>query len=454
MAPACSKLGQEDEAGRGLVVRRGSWRMDPFTSDRGRVVTTQRFRRRGFGLLAVGCAAVLAVSTAGVATAGPSGPSVDQRQPEARQAALKVGNSPKGGWASVSASLFHTCAIRVDGSLWCWGSNIAGELGDGTTKSRTRPVRVHAEGTWASVDTGWAYTCGVQTDATLWCWGNNYRGKLGNGGNGGHRALPLQVGSDNDWATVSTGRDHTCGTRADGTLWCWGDDYYGQVGDGKKKNRGFPVQVGRSSTWGGVSAGGESTCARRTVGTLWCWGWNRLGQLGDGTTTDRRTPVRIGGATNWTTVDMSIAHACGARADGTAWCWGQNDHGEIGDGTTIDRLTPTQVSGDTGWAEVRTYYQDQGSDGQNSCGTRHDGTIWCWGSNDAGQLGDRTQTERHTPVQVGSRAGWATVSPGSYYTCATRTVGTLLCWGFNGWGQLGDGTYDNHLVPKRVRMPR
>ncbi len=160
---------------------------------------------------------------------------------------------------------------------------------------------------------------------------------------------------------------HSCATRTDHTLWCWGSNYRGGIGDGTTTNRQTPTKVGTAESWVAVSVGGAHTCAVRAGGSLWCWGWNHTGQLGDGVTEDRQSPYRVGAATGWVGVSAGSGHTCAIRANGGVWCWGYNGHGQLGDGTTTDRHTPQRVGSAGGWATVTA--------GRNhTCATRQQ---WC-----------------------------------------------------------------------------
>jgi hypothetical protein len=192
--------------------------------------------------------------------------------------------------AKVEAGGHHTCAIKTNGSLWCWGYNYYGQLGIGTWLDKKVPTQVSGTN-WVTVSAGVAHTCGVKTDGTLWCCGYNEYGQLGIG-TWLDKNAPTQVGTGTNWVSVSAGKDHTCGVKTDGTLWCWGRNNYGQLGDGTTGNKNVPVQVS-GTNWVSVSAGDGHTCGIKTDGTLWCWGDNLVGQLGDGTNTNKNTPVYI-----------------------------------------------------------------------------------------------------------------------------------------------------------------
>ena len=299
-----------------------------------------------------------------------------------------------------------------------------------------------AEARWTVVAAGGHHNCGVMTDGTLWCWGLNWYGQCG-GGTTNNRTSPTQVGTLKSWASITAGLDFSCGVKTDKTLWCWGTNVHGQLGDGTTKNRSAPVQVGNLKNWAYVSSGYYHGCGVLTDGTLWCWGRNEYGQLGDGTTKNRHSPVQVGNLKGWASVAAGSHHTCGVRADKTLWCWGYNGYGQLGDGTTKTRKAPVQVGKLKIWAAVASWYF-------HGCGVRIDGTLWCWGGNNSGQLGDGTTVSRTSPVQVGSLKTWTMATAGMNYTCGARTDKTLWCWGGNWFGGLGDGTTSSSSTPVQV----
>ena len=355
-------------------------------------------------------------------------------------------------WISMVTGEYHTCGLKPDGTLWCWGNNEYGQLGNGTAgyhEAKTKPTQeARMDTDWVSAGSGWNHTCGIKGDGTLWCWGDNGDGKLGDGTEE-QRLEPTQVGVDTDWVAVDAGGDHTCGIKDDGTLWCWGDNFRGQCGTGSSEEKhDEPTQEAREDTdWESVSAGGRHTCAVKTDGTLWCWGDNFNGPLGDSTTERRYEPRQVSGsASNWMSVSADDSHTCAVRTDGTLWCWGSNSYNRLGDGTDEDRrLVPTQEAGmDSDWAAVGTGWG-------HSCGVKTDGTLWCWGRNRHGNLGDGTEDNRDTPTQeVGMDTDWASVNAGGDHTCSMKEDGTLWCWGDNHHGQLGDGTTEHRSKPGEV----
>jgi alpha-tubulin suppressor-like RCC1 family protein len=197
-----------------------------------------------------------------------------------------------------------------------------------------RPAQILPGVQWKKLAAGSRHTCGIRADGTLWCWGENNWRVLGSGdeplGNSSNGHRPVQVARGTRWQSIAGGSMHTCGVQLDGSLWCWGANTDGQLGDGTEEPRRRPTRVGESSSWQEVSTGWRSTCATRTDGSLWCWGENNKGQLGDGTRINRLRPTRAGMANTWRSVDTKHHHTCGLQADGTLWCWGDNDKGQLG----------------------------------------------------------------------------------------------------------------------------
>ena len=330
---------------------------------------------------------------------------------------------------TVSTGWGHTMAVRNDGSLWAWGSNMVGQLGDGTITSRHNPVRVMDN--VVAVSAGFDYTMAIRSDGSLWAWGLNESGQLGDGTTT-ERHSPVRV-MDNVIA-VSASLSHTMAIRNDGSLWAWGSNGVGRLGDGTTTNRHSPVHIMNNVI--AVSAAPNHTMAIRSDGSLWAWGNNGSGQLGD-TIANQRTPVRI--MDNVTAVSAGFDYAMAIRTNGSLWAWGNNSVGRLGDGTTINRHSPVHIIDNVVAVSAGS---------NHTMAIRTDGSLWAWGSNGVGRLGDGTTTERHSPVHIMNNV--IAVYAGINHTMAIRSDGSLWAWGWNSHGQLGDGTTTNRHSPVRI----
>jgi hypothetical protein len=235
--------------------------------------------------------------------------------------------------SQMSLGFHHTCALKTDNSLWCWGGNSSGQLGYGDAISRTAPIQITKD--IASVSLGCYHTCAVKTDNTLWCWGSSGFGQLGTTET---VVLPIQITTD--VTSVSLGCYHTCAVKTDNTLWCWGYNASGQLGDGTTEDKTLPIQITKDIA--SVSLGCAHTCTVKTDNTLWCWGDNSYGQLGDGTTEGRTSPVQV--TAGVISVSSGDRHTCAVETDGSLWCWGYNEYGQVGDGTNINKTEPVHVA--------------------------------------------------------------------------------------------------------------
>lgn len=354
--------------------------------------------------------------------------------------------SISGAWRTASMGGVNTCAVRTDDTLWCWGGNDHGTLANGTeTPNTAHPIPTQVGGAeWATVEAGQQHVCGLKLDASVWCWGSDQRSQLGNGQPDSDEPAPMAPGET--WLDVGTGAEHACGITNERTLECWGRNRYGQLGLGFTSNLESARTPVDSNTWAQVTAstGDQSghTCGIQANQTLWCWGRNSTGQLGDGTTTDQSSPVQVTGA--WDTVHAADNYTCGIQADASLWCWGWSGNvrlGSPGGPTSI----PRQVDPGSQWIAVAP-----GEDWHN-CAIKADTTLWCWGGGPgAGFFDGEEGPVNVAPVQMGTATGWQDLASGARHTCAIRSDKSLWCWGENFNGQLGDGTTTYKLAPVQI----
>ena len=413
-------------------------------------------------------------------------------------------------WATILVGTWFMVATKTDGSIWSWGQGSGGTLGLEDTVNRSSPVQIGSLTNWGAMPitskiTGAAVTTNIKTDGTLWAWGNQYKGTLGDnseidksspvqiGGaadwfanvgadnsNGGIRKInnnagyalwvwgeggagqlgqgnttdtnsPIQVGTLNEWSFVNAGTGHTHAITTDGRLFAWGDaTVYGRLGLGNTTDYSSPIQVGNLSDWYRISGGTSMKLALKTDGTIWSWGYDHHGALGQGTNIQHKSsPVKIGSLTNWASIDAGIAGSTHSaiNTSGELFVWGRNNKGQIGDGTTITRSSPVQIGSQTDWSKTA-------SDSNNIHGLKTTGKLYAWGDNSGGgggQLGLGDTTNRSSPVQVGTLTTWSDIAASGSSMFGIRTNGTLWAWGNNTtYGMLGLGDTADRSSPVQV----
>jgi alpha-tubulin suppressor-like RCC1 family protein len=348
--------------------------------------------------------------------------------------------------AAASAMAFHACALLADGTVRCWGLNDWGQIGNGARGvNASTPAQVVGLAGAVQVAVGGFHTCARFANGTLACWGANDARQLGDPNTTADSATaPVPVGGITTATAVASGGFHTCALLADTTVRCWGLNDSGQLGDGTAVASGTPVAVSGLTGVVAIAAGGWHTCALLGDGTARCWGQNTYGQLGNGSFANALTPSPVAGLADITRIPSGIFHHCAIRQDGTLFCWGRNDEGRLGIGTTTTTPTPTAVSGIT--------VTDAHGGGEHSCGLLTDGSVRCWGWNDFGQLGNGAgmgSVSTPAPPATGiSGATW--VGTGAEFSCALVPGGVVRCWGRNVYGQLGDGTNTDARTPVNV----
>jgi len=326
------------------------------------------------------------------------------------------------GVTDICSGAYHNCALLATGGVKCWGLNNHGQLGDGTLMNKLAPVDVSglSEGVQA-ITCGAYHTCALLSPDSLKCWGYNASGQLGDGTNDDKPAPVLVPGIPSGITRVSAGGYHTCALSSSGRVRCWGQNSYGQIGDGTTTVRLLPTSVVSINDASTVSAGGYHTCALED-NRGYCWGYNAYGQIGDGTTINRSRPeeVELIGMTIPSTFSLGRYHTCMLYAAGRLDCWGFNDDGQIGDGTTDNSDLPVNVTG------LSSGVAGSSLGHYHSCAWLTSGPAKCWGKNNNGQLGDGTTDNRLTPVNViGLASEVAAMDMGFYHTCALCDTGEV-----------------------------
>ncbi len=346
---------------------------------------------------------------------------------------------------SISGGNMHSIAIANDSTVWTWGNNNAGQLGDGTVNNSMLPIAA-VNGLTGIVDAagGIEHSIALTKDGIVWAWGANLYGQLGDVSNIGS-PTPIQS-YITDVNAIACGSYHTVALKNDSTVWTWGANVYGQLGDNTTNSSNTPVQVGLTKII--KIAGGEThTLALMNDSTVWAWGLNDKGQLGNGTTDPSSIPVKVSDLTNIIAIKAGIKHSLALKNDGTVWAWGSNYAGQLGDGVVINsnpNPNPVQVNGLISISAIA-------AGGYHNIALSNSGTVWAWGENWAGQLGNNDSVPKSTPVQASGLTNIIKISAGSDYSLAIKNDNTVWTWGYNNNGQLGNGTLSGSTIPVQVR---
>jgi alpha-tubulin suppressor-like RCC1 family protein len=394
-----------------------------------------------------------------------------QTQPAGQTCAVGTNASGKVASASVNvaitcgtaiaAGVAHTCALNSTGSVLCWGSNEFGQLGNGSTASITSPVQVVGLTAGAvSIAAGSESTCALTATGTVWCWGDNTNGQLGDG-TFTQSTVPVQVLNPagntplSGVARISAGQSHTCAVTSAGEALCWGDNSKGQLGNGTEIVSSLPAAVsGLTTGVATIAAGSDFTCAVTTDGGAKCWGDGASGQLGNGTSTSSALPSTVLDGTGSSalggvvTVSAGFENACALTTGGNVLCWGADGAGQLGNGVAGSAsAVPVEVLNADGKSPLGEVVAI--SSGQDSnCAVTAAGTTECWGTNASGQLGNGSSTNSSAPVVVsGLASSVVAIASGNEHSCAATGAGTAQCWGSNVNGQLANGTTRSSATP-------
>jgi alpha-tubulin suppressor-like RCC1 family protein len=364
---------------------------------------------------------------------------------------LGIGNTTRSSRFEVVSSLTDAvglsvgsdfaCAVRRTGQAVCWGSNLSGRLGAGTMETLSSvPVSVLGLSNVVEVSAGPSFACARLSSGSVACWGSNTAGQLGDGTTLA-RSSAVTVAGLTDAVELAAASNHACARRANGQVVCWGSGY---LGNGTMAGPSGVVTVSGLTDAVELAAHAQSTCARRASGAIVCWGANTNGQLGDGTTRVAHAPVAVATITDAAEIAMASTHACARRAGGAIWCWGSNGIGQLGDGTITDRPAPV--------ASLVSAARLLSAANLTTCAVDTAGLVLCWGHNHAGQVGDGTTNARRTPTEVNGQTDVTAVALGATNTCARLANGALSCWGQNHVGQLSLGARGEMMPVTRVPM--
>ncbi|MBK6595894.1 MAG: RCC1 repeat-containing protein [Burkholderiales bacterium] len=343
---------------------------------------------------------------------------------------------------SVSAGVYHSLALDIDGQVWAWGMNGGGRLGDGTTTDRLSPVPVPGLPKIVAIAAGGQHSVALAQDGSVWAWGTNTDGQLGDG-TFDDRARPVKVIGLTGIRALNTHNNHNFAVDSSGNLWAWGFGATGQLGDGQSQSSATAKRVAGLGGVVSVAPGYGHSLAVTTDGQLWGWGENLAGQVGITEITDHTVPSALTGLSGLIGVAAGFRHSLALQSDGRVWAWGYNLGGQLGDGTNDSRTSPVLAKGVVDVVQVSAGIL-------HSVARKHDGTVWAWGSNGRGEAGNGTQTLRSDPGPVKGLSGITQLSAGYGYTLAVRSDGTAWGWGDNPSGQLGDGTTISRTSPVQV----
>jgi alpha-tubulin suppressor-like RCC1 family protein len=345
----------------------------------------------------------------------------------------------------IDSGNYHTVALRANGTVWTWGRNYYGTLGDNTTTDKKVPLQVPSLSKIVAIAAATNHNLALKSDGTVWAWGYNSNGQLGDGTTM-QRNVPVQVKLLTDVVAIATLYTHSMALKSDGTVWTWGYNFYGQLGNNSTTSSSTPVEVQGLTNVIQISAGGYHSVALRNDGQLFAWGRNSYGQLGDGATVQMNLPTAASATGGMALVSAGDSYTVGVRLDGTVWAWGYNWYGQLGNGTTSNSPTPVQALGLSDVISIST-------GDSHAVAIKSDGTVWSWGYNYYGQLGNGLTSNTSYPLQVGGVSNAYRASAGGYHSSVMMLDGTVKSFGQNTNGQLGNNTTTNSPTPVNSQLP-
>ncbi|MDH5216249.1 MAG: Ig-like domain-containing protein, partial [Gammaproteobacteria bacterium] len=382
----------------------------------------------------------------------------------------------------LASSAHHSCQIRNDDTLWCWGNNAYGQLGNGNTISLSSPTKANNDSDWLTVGVGssdWNgdYTCAIKKNHTLWCWGDSYYlSEVFSATN-----IPVQVGEQSDWEIIAAGGDHLCAIKSDKSLWCGGNkklvgtneqtwtpvaltSLFTETNTGETINNNGWIAVSAGN--GQIDSADGHTCAIRQDSNpadetpepegVFCWGDNLDNQVGPSDSQELYYgfPYHALQGNEWRRIDAGSINSCAVNLIGDAFCWGSNQSGQL----SVDPIgltataTPQQIPGSE-WNDISFSHDASNNNGHyefHGCASKQDGSIWCWGANSFGQLGQDTLEINYTPQQEHSlKQDWYSVTSGGFFTCAMDSSSETWCWGNTEYGNLGNGESQGSAIPRQ-----
>ncbi len=354
-------------------------------------------------------------------------------------------------WSQIECGTEFSIALRSDSLLFSWGNNANGQLGNNlATPASNSPYLIDTNSKWRTISAGSFHSLGIKNDGTLWAWGFNGNGQIGSG-NKIQSNIPIQIGTDTDWTHVDAGLANSFAIKNNGTLWAWGLNFQGQLGIGTPgADTTSPIQVGTDSDWKQISCGGFQVLGMKTNGSLWAWGYNGEGQVGDTSNIDKYIPTLISSDTNWKSISAGYQFSTAIKTNGSIYSWGFNGNGQLGDNTLVSKNYPVDVSAAEMWIDI--------SAGSSfAFAIKSDSTLYGWGYNGSGQLGTGNTTQYIKPRIVDNSTNWLSINAADgaqsgtalfgLHTLGLKTNTTGICFsGANYTGQLGDGTANNSTV--------